>query len=181
MVWKEKIGFILNRGVVLASTKAQVKFFETIGVLIIFFMLLVISFVFYMNYQKGQFRIQQEQKAVLASTEMASKSFLMPEFDCSILGAKVPNCYDKFKLRAFEALVKDSEAVRTNYFSIFGFATINITNVQPGGEYFTVYDSRPLGKEPKRNIYRTTSCLLDPISGACSFGVVEVTTYVERE
>ncbi len=174
--------FILSRGagLVFIDKKAQVKFFETIGVLIVFFMLLIVSFVFYMNYQKAQFRIQQDQKAVLASTEIASKSFLLPELDCSILGVKIPNCYDKFKLSAFSSLVKDIEAVNTYYFSIFGFATINVSNVY-SSESWILYDWRPLGKEPKKNVYRSTSCLLDPISGACSFGVVEVATYVERE
>lgn len=163
------------------TNKAQVQTFETIGVLLVFFMLLIVSAVFYMNYQKAQFKLEKEQKTVLASTEIASKSFLMPEFDCSIVGVKLPNCYDKFKLRAFEFLTKNQEQARTYYFNLFGFATLAVVDVYDPGFALTLYESKPLGKEPKKNVYRTAACLLNPISGACSFGIVEVITYVERE
>lgn len=161
-------------------TKGQLKIFETIGVLIVFFLLLIISFVFYINYQKAQFRIEREQKAVLSSTEIASKSFLLPELDCSVLGVKIPNCYDKNKLKAFTSLINNN-AFRSYYFQLFGLSTINITDLYIPTETYVLYDFKPLGKEPKKNVFRTTVCLQEPITRTCGFGIVEVTTYVERQ
>src|SRR3989344_8113945 len=62
--------------------KSQVKMFETIGVLIIFFILLSIGISVYFMLQKSSYAKDTEQRRQLQAFSTVQKMLYMPELDC---------------------------------------------------------------------------------------------------
>ena len=77
--------------------KAQVKMFETIGVLVIFFFLIVLGLSFYFVIAKKGAVEQYEKAAQLKGIEIIRKAITLPELDCARVGVQVENCFDKLK------------------------------------------------------------------------------------
>ncbi len=168
--------------------KAQIKLFETIAVLIIFFFLLAIGLVFYYNYQSASIELEKEKMAELYAFQLATKTFSMPELDCSVGGLRLANCFDKIKIKEFKELLKENDA-RTFYFQDFGLATIIIKDLYPGGEeQILLYNLTPKSYKSKYTSF-SPMILFNPVvgdkgcmnlaRGECSFGIVEVSYYVE--
>ncbi|MEK6857974.1 MAG: hypothetical protein AABX39_05290, partial [Nanoarchaeota archaeon] len=63
-------------------SKAQVKMFENIGVLVVFFFLLGIGIVFYSNYQSQSLAVEQKKLLELRSLKLAEQMYNLPELDC---------------------------------------------------------------------------------------------------
>lgn len=166
--------------------KAQVKMFETIAVLIIFFFLLAIGLVFYYNYQTASLQAEKEKIAQLYAFQIATKTFSMPELDCSVGGLRLANCFDKIKINEFKNILNENEA-RFFYFKEFGFATIKIQEIYPNNNEFILYNITPKLYKSKYTSF-SPMILFNPldgegcmnlVKGTCSFGIIEVSYYVE--
>ncbi len=158
--------------------KAQIKMFETIGVLIVFFFLLIAGTVFYFNIQKSAMSKELAQQAQLRSLQAAQRATYLPELDCSFARVTQENCFDRHKLSILAAATRDHQET---YFRLFGFANVTVTEAYPATEPFrvTVYDNAP--DEYSRMLKNQFPVLLyDPVSRAYSFGVMEVATYAAR-
>ena len=167
--------------------KAQVKMFETIAVLIIFFFLMAIGLVFYYNYQTSSLQSEKEKLAQLYAFQIATKTFSMPELDCSVVGLRLANCFDKIKIKEFRNMLNEDDA-RLFYFKEFGFATIKIQEIYPNNEEFILYNITPKSFKSKYpsfspmilfNSLNGEGCM-NLVKGTCSFGIIEVSYYVEQ-
>lgn len=161
--------------------RAQIKMFETIGVLVVFFFLLVSGTVFYFHTQESAMKKELARQAQLMSLQAAQRAMFLPELDCSFVSVQRESCFDKLKLEAFGQVVIREPGLRESYFGMFGFATINVRQVYPETSQLnvTLYENRP--DEYARTTASISPVLLyDPVSRTSSFGLMEVTTYAEQ-
>lgn len=157
--------------------RAQIKMFETIGVLIVFFFLLISGTVFYFNLQESSLRKELAQQAQLRSLQAAQRATFLPELDCSFASVTRENCFDIYKLAAF-AQVRDR--YQSAYFGLFGYATVTVRQAYPAADFTTVlYDNPP--EEYSRSLKSFSPVLLyDAATRDAAFGVMEVVTYASR-
>jgi len=74
-------------------TKAQIKMFETIGVLVIFFFLLVAGVAFWFNVQQRGLQKQLARMDDLQSIQVVQRALFMPELDRSFVSVQKENCF----------------------------------------------------------------------------------------
>ena len=162
-----------------ASSKGQIKMFETIAVLIIFFFLIVFGLAFYGMMSAKGFQRESERLLQLEAVGLAQKVSFMSELDCSQTAIQKENCFDKYKIEAFAGMLNSSIDAQDYYFFSFGYATIKLRQIFPEERSYVIYE------KPKK---RWTTQLLTPIPivifdetasrlGTYSFGVLEVITY----
>ena len=164
-------------GVVLMR-RGQIQMFETIGVLIVFFFLLVAGAAIYFNIQASSLQKELQKQAQSRSLQAAQRAMFLPELDCSFVSVQRENCFDILKLTAFPEVL--DEIGPEAYFRMFGFATINVTEIYPEQKsYPLIYDNPP--DEYFRAIKsRSPVILYDPVLETSAFGLMEVTTYSAR-
>jgi len=163
-------------------TKAQIKMFETMGVLVIFFFLLVGGAAFYFQIQKSSLQRDIAAQEQLRSFQIVQKALFLPELDCSFVSIQKDNCFDKLKIIDLGKHLADSDKddFMEYYFNVFGFSDVKITQIYPVNESFsyTVYKNIPA---EYRSIIKTQSpvLLFDAIDNSYDFGIVEVDVYAE--
>lgn len=124
---------------ILRKKKGQMQMMETIGVLFIFFILVVFGMIFYFKYQ--QIALQEKQEELTAARAMDSTlvALFLPELQCSRSGAEAEdNCIDISKLDALEEVMSDYSS--EYYFNIFSYSRIYVEMVYPTNYTWTIYD-----------------------------------------
>jgi hypothetical protein len=156
--------------------KAQIQLFETIGVLVVFFFLLIAGAVFYFKMQEISIQNDLAQQAHLRSLQATQRAMFLPELDCSFIGVQRENCFDELKLEAFSKVMQDPRALQT-YFGLFGYASINVSESYPDKQFIGWMYNNPL--DEYRSALKSLSPVLlyDPVANSYAFGVMEVTTY----
>lgn len=159
--------------------KAQIKMFETVGVLVIFFFLLVAGALFYFNIQKSALQKELSAQAQLRSLKSAERAVFLPELDCSFVSVQRENCFDRLKLTALHDIIAKDFNLLQYYHGVFGDMEISVRDVYPKKELnVTVY--RYLPDEYARSLKSQIPVLIyDPVSKNSSFGVMEVTVYAQ--
>ena len=157
--------------------KGQIKMFETIAVLVVFFFLLIGGSAFYFGAQRSAF----QKEKISASEQIAFNTVLnllyLTELDCSFLATQRDNCIDKFKLRHLSDLLKTDEAI-TDYFGVFGFSTVKVSEVYPSRSVIKVYDNVPEDYTSSMSSLNPI-LLFDPWRDEYAFGTIEVIVYVQ--
>jgi len=156
--------------------RAQIKMFETVGVLIVFFFLLAVGSVFYFGAQKSALQKERVVASEKYALQIVFKSLYLPELDCSFLVTQRDNCVDKIKLQHMADLLQ-TERAQEDYFTEFGYASITITEAFPGNETILLYQNAPdsyIGKISTQN----PILLYDALKDSYAFGVIEVDVYV---
>ena len=162
--------------------KAQIKMFETIGVLIVFFFLIAVSAIFYISSQGSSIQTQAEEASRGAVLQTALKLLYFPELDCSFAQVKTDNCVDLIKSLEFSKLMRQDE-FREEYAEEIGFATVRISSIYPVKETFVLYDNQANDEIGNTKAflqkYATQSPILiyDAITGTHRFGVIEIEIY----
>jgi hypothetical protein len=160
-------------------SKAQVKMFETIAVLVVFFFLLIFGASFYFVLQKSSIEKEAIKTIQLRSIQTTQKVSYLPELDCTQVGIQVENCFDAIKLKKFSDMLNDEETgerIRLDYFNVFGYSTVNVRSIFPVEQEFLLYNKT---MEDYTTMYKNNLPLtiFNPILNTYSFGVVEVTVY----
>ncbi len=157
------------------NKKSQIKMFETIAVLVVFFFLIVFGVSFYFVMQRSSYNRQVERNSQLISVEMTQKISDIPELDCALAGIQIDNCIDKIKLQSL-SLVMNESLKKASYFELLGYSKIYVRTVYPE---FAKYDLYELEPENFISAYRNQIpvALYDPIERKFEFAVLEVTTY----
>lgn len=127
--------------------KAQIKMAENIGILVIFFFLLVIGLVFYSSIQKRSLSYEVEKIVGKSAVQVAHTAASLPELQCSQpLESEVGRmgCIDKYKLVAFSTL---NDSLGNDDFMLFYYdflknSRISLRELYPElGEYIVIYDN----------------------------------------
>jgi hypothetical protein len=161
------------------SRKAQIKMFETIAVLVVFFFILVFGVTFYFVLQRSSLNRQMERNAQLVSVQISQKISDLPELDCVLAGIQIDNCVDKVKLEKLNQALED-DAVKLYYFNVLGYSEVAIKTVYTAfnlEDEYMIYERTP---DSFYSAYKNQIPVLlyDPVENKFAFSALEVTTYV---
>ena len=156
--------------------RAQIKMGETIAILVIFFFLVVFGFSFYVSIQESSFEKQKRMNVELSVIEIYQRAKFMTEFQCSFKDIQIDNCYDMYKLRAFELIIDKEEGVKDYYINIFGTSEINIVEIYPGTARYLIYNNS-ISDFKYREVIPLPISIYNPDSKTFSFGLLNITMY----
>ncbi len=123
---------------VILKRKSQIGMFETISVLLVFFVLLVFGMIFYGYYSSQKAKEAQSENDELLSIGLAMKIAHFPELKCTKGDITIENCFDLLKLKAFEESVINNKQY---YFNIFSYSHITAEELYPGNQSYNIYSN----------------------------------------
>lgn len=157
--------------------KAQIKMFETVAVLVVFFFLIGISLTFYFVFQKAESEIVAEKEFQRRAMETVQRMATIPELDCVRTGIQIENCFDALKVAAFsETMQEGAEQAQLDYFPVFGFSTISIQQLYPVEEEPVILYDNAL-EDTGFDMTQVPVLLFQPVDNAFQFALLEVRTY----
>jgi hypothetical protein len=160
------------------SRKAQIKMGETIAIMFVFFILLIVAAVFYMNLQRSTVKREIQEVYELRAVELAQTISFLPEAQCTESNVVRASCFDIYKLIGLSQVTNQTlnPAGHLLYAREFGTTTIKLVKLYPTGGEWMLYDN------PKLNftnapVTHIPIMLFNTTSDKYYFGVLEVTTY----
>lgn len=162
------------------NKKAQIRMAETIGVLFIFFILVIFGIIFYYQFQKVALKEKQEEFLANRAIITSLKTVYLPELTCTKGEAEAEgNCFDLFKLRDSSSMFQGH--LNDYYYHLFGYANISITKLYPlPQEKWVIYAKEKPSWKSKEPTYFTVS-LRDESTGSdaplYNFGYLQVEVY----
>ncbi len=151
---------------------------ETIGVLIIFFFLVVFGFGFYVRIQKINFEKEIEKNADLRGIAVAQKAAFLPELQCTFRNIQTDNCFDILKVIAFNKSLEDS-TTKDYYNQYFGFSEVVLEQFDVGNNQafnFTLY-YQPNPTSVYISTISIPVSIYDPTVRKYSFALLNVKSY----
>lgn len=153
--------------------------FETIAVLLIFFVLIGFGLIFYGRIQGATIQETAEGNFELKAIQTAQLVSFLPELQCSSNNFIVDDCFDILKVEALSEIINDPQYQNLKneyYFDIFGFSSITIEQAYPTVDSWSIYKRTTEDTKAKSSINIPVS-LYDPISKAYNFGILTVDVY----
>ncbi len=126
-----------NRQALSSSKKAQIKFGETIAIVVVFIVLVFFGLIFFGSTQKEGIQEQLREKVQLDAVSVVKEVSNMPELHCSIAQVEELNCIDITKFASFKRLFESDiygNQANMSYIHYFGDSKIYYTQVYPAGE-----------------------------------------------
>ncbi len=147
--------------------------FESIAVLIIFFILILFGFMFYTTLQKSEIQRGLEESATLNAIDTSQIVSYSAELQCSTNNDLDTDCIDLLKLKSAYKVINKS---REDYFPMLGFSDIYVEEIYPDKNSYLFYDF------PREDYNRKISTqfpklLFNPKTGRYSYGVLYVDIY----
>lgn len=160
------------------SRKADVKLIESVGIMLIFFFILVMGMVFYARMSGISIEQKRQENLDRVAMNTALKASYMAELQCNAgdVGEGNQNCIDLEKIMAFQML--DEEAKAEYYQSFFEYAVVSVYQTYPPDEDLdvTLYN-KPIPKAKTEINTLIPTALYDAASKKYKFGFLSVTTY----
>jgi len=173
---------IRNFQAFICDRRSQIKMMETISVLLVFLILLTFVIIFYVSISKSTSGSADEESANLKTIEIAQLTSFMPEFQCSFKNIIDENCFDILKMTAFinytQLDTSGMEALGSDYFDLFEYSKITVTEVYPDeGNEWVIYDRDPGKPQFDRKISFIPISLYRANENSYSFGMLNITVY----
>ena len=149
---------------------------ETIGVMFVFLLLVIFGFLFYMRFQAASFEGVKTEEYGKRSIDVAQRSLTLPELQCSSDNIIIDDCMDIVKLTILSNMMKESSELQNDYYDKFQSSTIQIQQVYPSKNAWTVYNRSV--NATNRFATQIPISLYDPMSKRYSFGVMNLTYYI---
>ena len=159
----------------LRYTKAQIKMFESIAVIIVFMMLLIFGFFFYVSVSKGSSQSAAEAKKYDRAMRLSKIVSSLPELQCSN-GEPVDLCIDSLKVEAFQ---KDQNALNTYYFDLLGYSKVCVQKIFPSSipeDCKMIYEKQKSGSKSSVQ-YNVPVSYFDPNTDQSYFAMLSVSSY----
>lgn len=151
--------------------------FETIAVLLIFFVLVGFGLIFYGRIQAGSFQATQEENFELKAIQTAQLVSFLPELQCSSDGIITDDCFDILKVEALREFINQTPNIRNEYYyDLFGFSSISIEQIYPPGVSWLIYEKTTERTKAKSSIMIPVS-LYNASSREYNFGVLNIDVY----
>jgi hypothetical protein len=160
---------------ILNSRSAQVKMGETIAIMFVFFILLIVGAVFYMNLQRTTVGREISQAQELRAVELSQIISFLPEAQCTESNVVKASCFDLYKLIALGRVTATPKGLNL-YAREFGTTTITLTEIYPYEGNWTLYDNRK-GNFTSAPVTHVPIMLFNTSSDKYYFGVLDITTY----
>jgi hypothetical protein len=154
----------------MSSRKAQIKMFETIAVIIVFFFILIFGLVYYNSTQISAIKKMDEDNKQLRSIEIMKTATYLPELQCSINNNINSNCLDITKIDNFKLL---SDHNRLYYVNVLSYGSINVTQIYPTSWEKVIYENRKKTAKSKTLNY-IPILIYDPVNTTFGAGYMEV-------
>ena len=169
--------------------KGQVQLFETIGVLFVFFFLLMFGLIFYSSFQKESLNDIDEEKKELELVSLAQTISSLPELKCSEQKSIKETCFD---LLSFKVLTDKMDEFMTDdrkrlyFYSLFRSSNITLDVFYMDEEdmkdsrfkRFEMYYNNEENLTGVRTNYVPIT-VRDPTNGELYFGVLYLTIFTE--
>ena len=124
--------------------KGQIQLFETIAVLLIFFIIVGISISFYFFLTKAGAQREHIRALELSAITTAQKVSTLPELDCIQVGVHVEKCFDELKIKAFQDAIAEQPS-QDFYFETLGYSKLSVQKIFPISETpIKLYDKPPI-------------------------------------
>ena len=162
------------------SKKAQIHMMETIGVLVIFFIIIVLSLVFYFKVNKNTSDQLGDEFKGLERIKLAQQfAVSLPELQCSEYGIIDSACIDEYML---ESAIPTFELYKnTYYFNLFGYSKITVSRIYPIlplTNDWSIYDRRgDPNQRPQISRSYFPMTLYNPVTGMRSFAIMTIEVY----
>ena len=150
--------------------------FETIAVLIIFFVLIGFGLVFYSSIQGQGFQAKQEENFELKAIQTAQLVSFLPEIQCSSDGIITNDCFDILKIDALN-YVNTGKIRDEYYFDTFGFSEITIDQIYPFPVVSWIIYQKPLDNYKTISSVKIPVSLYDAKKREYGFGVLNIDIY----
>ncbi len=157
--------------------KGQLRTFETISVLFIFFILLGMGLVFYGNAATASIQKETQKNMELRALNAAEQAQNLPELACSTNNIAIEKCFDQIKLDQVQAPIMKAR-LEPSYFESFGYARITVTQIYPGVNpaTWTIYD-KPKPKFKTTIAIQIPVTISDAVAKQNKFGILTVNVY----
>ncbi len=155
--------------------RSQVKMGETIAILFIFFILLIVGAVFYMNISRSTMQKEIQEAYQLQAVELAQIISFLPELQCTESNVVKASCFDLYKVIGLSKVYDDPKAFLL-YSREFLNTQIRILQVYPKEANFTIY-SNPKPEFTSAPVTNIPISLYNASADAYAFGVLEITAY----
>ena len=154
------------------NRKAQIRMGETIAVLIIFFFLLILGAIFFLNVQKGKMSVETLKYVAQEGIKISQVISSFPELQCASNNIIEDNCFDIFKLNISAGNVITNTQY---YYSLFRYSEIVVEEIFPTKRIWSIYNNTLNTSVPT---YTWIPVLLyNATSKQNSFGVLSVAYY----
>ena len=155
--------------------KSQIKLGETIAIMFVFFILLIVGAVFYMNLQRTTVARDISEAYELRAVELAQIISFLPEAQCTTFNDVKASCFDIYKLISLGKVTATPKGLDV-YSVEFGTTKIDLLVIYPFESNWTLYNN------PKKDfkdapVTHIPISLYNSSSDKYYFGVLEVTTY----
>ena len=157
------------------NKKAQIQIFETIAVLVVFFILLGIGFIFYTKVIKSNIESDTAEISQSKSVSIAQRVMFLPEIQCSEDNVPKEDCIDTLKLDSAISVINKPEN-SLYYYDLFEFSDISIKEIYPSsGVAIQLYSKITTDY---KNKFQTNApvTLYDPKTKINKFVVISITT-----
>lgn len=157
----------------ICSHRSQIKMFETIAILFVFFMLLSLGFIFYTRVQKTTIAAESEESAALNAIDISQQASFLHDIQCTTDNIPKDDCVDVEKVIALSSI---SEENIQYYYNLFGFSTIIVRQVYPSPSEWIIYDNAKQNFVDRTNIQLPVS-IFYPNEERQGFGYFDVQVY----
>ncbi|MFW5746214.1 MAG: hypothetical protein ACOCWQ_01545 [Nanoarchaeota archaeon] len=152
--------------------RAQIKLFESIAMLLVFFFLVAMGLKFYGNIEIQNLKQMQGQFSTMNSIKTAIVLSNLPEIKCSVENIQGGACVDLYKIQAWDNEAEEDPAL-SYYFDLLGYSTVHLEQLMPMPRNFTMHKKVPEGN------YSTSMTPLpvsvwDPVTNRKGFGILYV-------
>ena len=159
------------------NTKSQIHMMETIAVLAVFFILIIISYVFYSNVTVDVDK-EKDRMRQLEAVKIIKQASSLVEMQCSERGFVKDNCMDLLKVMAASEIMQNAEN-KEFYFDKFGFSRITIKQIYPEVKDIMVIYDNSIGDYSYKDLSNIPVSLFDPRENKHYFGVVSVEIFLK--
>lgn len=149
--------------------KSQLKMFETIAVLVVFFFILVIGLMFYSSAERKSLGKTADEFKQMKDVEKAQLIAYLPELECPTT-LETENCIDLYKVLVAKDIFNDKDY----YYDIFGYSTITIYDMDDND--YLIYDEKPEKIASSSRINVPVS-LYDDTTKQKKVGILNITIY----
>ena len=164
--------------------KGVAQLFETIAVLLVFFVIVGFGIGFYFYISKESATQEHQRTLELNAITTAQKVSTLPELDCIQVGVHLEKCFDTLKMDAFSRLLSNpATRARESYYETLGYTKLEVTKIFPtGGPPVVIYDNPPVTDVKmvvNLSIEKTFLPIntYDPMAKVYGFAVLEVSFY----
>lgn len=165
--------------------------FETVAILIVFFILVSLGFIFYSSISRSMISQEAQERIELEGIQTAQRLTYLPEMKCtSSIAKEIGSCIDYYKIKSFADMNSNPDPMispRVYYYDILGFSTITVRTLYPEEEEIIVYDY-PKPNYISKAVYQIPVVLLEEgvknsrcgpefSNAKCSFAFLEIGVY----